>query len=129
MNFADFVAGLGLNKYVVLSLILLLLLILGCFLEGIAILVLTMPILYPLIIELGFNGLWFGIIMVMALNMGLLTPPLGLSVYVISGVVKDVPIQTIFKGVMPMLLTMILFTVLLVIFPEIVTFLPDLMKK
>jgi tripartite ATP-independent transporter DctM subunit len=128
MEFSGFIAGLGLSPYLILFFILLLLLILGCFLEGIAILVLTMPILYPLIIELGFNGVWFGVIMVMALNMGLLTPPLGLSVYIISGVAKDIPIQTIFKGVVPMLLTMILFTILLVIFPEIVTFLPSLIQ-
>jgi tripartite ATP-independent transporter DctM subunit len=129
MQFAGYVTGLDLSPYLILFLILLTYLILGFFMEGIAVLVLTMPIIYPLIIELGFSGIWFGVIMVMALNMGNLTPPLGISVYVISGIAKHIPIQTIFRGVMPMLLTMIIFTILLVIFPEIVTFLPDLMKN
>lgn len=124
MQLSASVAGLDVSPYVILTFILIIYLILGMFVEGIAILVLTLPIVYPMIIELGFDGLWFGIIMVMVLNIGLLTPPLGLSVYIISGVVKDIPIQDLFKGVMPMLLTMILFTVLLIIFPQIVTFLP-----
>lgn len=66
--------------------------------------------------------------MILVMNLGLLTPPLGLSVYIISGVAKDVPIQRIFKGVVPMLITIIVCLVLIVIFPEIVTFLPDMMK-
>ena len=77
---------------------------------------------------LGYDGIWFGVVMIFVMNMGLLTPPLGLSVYIISGIVKDVPIQRIFKGVTPMLLTIILCLALIVIFPEIVTFLPDLMR-
>jgi TRAP-type C4-dicarboxylate transport system permease large subunit len=111
-----------------MAMILVVYFILGMFLEGIAIMVLTLPIVYPLITQLGFDGLWFGIIIVMVLNIGVLTPPLGLSVYIISGVVKDVPIQQIFRGVIPAILTMIAFTIVLVIFPEIVTFLPGLIE-
>lgn len=90
--------------------------------------VLTLPIVYPIVTQLGFDGLWFGIIMVMVLNIGVLTPPLGLSVYIISGIVKDVPIEKIFKGVTPAIITMIIFTIILVIFPEIATFLPSFIK-
>lgn len=126
MNFASYVAGLGWSPYLILFLILFVYLILGCFLEGIAILVLTMPITYPMITEMGFDGIWFGIVMVMVLNMGLITPPVGLNVYIISGVAKDIPIQTIFRGVLPMLLTMLLFTILIIFVPEIVTFLPSM---
>ncbi|MBS4208325.1 TRAP transporter large permease [Bacillus sp. FJAT-50079] len=122
------VASLDVSPYVIMALILIVYFILGMFLEGIAIMVLTLPIVYPLITQLGFDGLWFGIIMVMVLNVGVLTPPLGLSVYIISGVVKDVPIEKIFKGVIPAIFTMIAFTIILVIFPEIVTFLPSLIK-
>src|SRR5699024_113016 len=74
---------------------------LSMFLEGIAIYVLTLPVVYPLIMMLGYDGILFGVVMIFVMNMGLLTPPLGLSVYIISGIVKDVPIQRIFKGVTP----------------------------
>jgi len=122
------VASLDVSPYLILAMILFVYFILGMFLEGIAIMVLTLPIVYPLITQLGFDGLWFGIIMVMVLNIGVLTPPLGLSVYIISGVVKDVPIEKIFLGVVPSIITMVIFTVILVIFPEIVTFLPSLIE-
>lgn len=129
MVLTESVASLDVSPYLILAMILVVYFILGMFMEGIAIMVLTLPIVYPLITHLGFNGMWFGIIMVMMLNIGVLTPPLGLSVYIISGVVTDVPIQKIFKGVMPMVITMLLFTVLLIIFPEIATFLPSLTQK
>lgn len=90
--------------------------------------VLTLPIVYPLVIQLGFDGIWFGIIIIIVTNIALLTPPLGLSVFIISGVVKDVPIEKIFKGVIPSVITMVIFTILLIIFPEIATFLPNLIK-
>lgn len=122
------VGALDVSPYLILALILIVYFILGMFMEGIAIMVLTLPIVYPLIIQLGFDGMWFGVIMVMILNIGVLTPPLGISVYVISGVVKDIPIQEIFKGVVPTIITMVLFTILLIIFPEIVTYLPSLVK-
>lgn len=122
------VGSLDVSPYLIMAMILVVYFILGMFLEGIAIMVLTLPIVYPLITQLGFDGLWFGIIIVMVLNIGVLTPPLGLSVYIISGVVKDVPIQQIFKGVIPAILTMVAFTIVLVIFPEIVTFLPSLIE-
>ncbi|MEI3610290.1 TRAP transporter large permease [Pseudogracilibacillus sp. SO10305] len=123
-----FVSELALPSTIILICILIVYFFLGMFLEGIAIYVLTLPVVYPLITMLGYDGIWFGVVMIFVMNMGLLTPPLGLSVYIISGIVKDVPIQRIFKGVTPMLLTIILCLALIVIFPEIVTFLPDLMR-
>jgi TRAP-type C4-dicarboxylate transport system permease large subunit len=104
-------------------------LILGLFLEGIAIFVLTLPVVYPLITMLGFDGVWFGVVMILVMNIGLLTPPMGLSVYIISGVAKDIPASRIFRGVIPMLGMMVICLVLIVVFDEIVTFLPELMKS
>ena len=124
----EFVGNLNMSPYMILAFILLAYFILGLFLEGIAIYVLTLPVVYPLIIQLGFDGIWFGVIMVMVMNIGLITPPLGISVYVISGVAKDVPIEKIFRGVVPMLYAMILCLLLIAVFPQIVTFLPNLMK-
>lgn len=128
MTLTSLVGSLDVSPYLIMSLILIVYFFLGMFLEGIAIMVLTLPIVYPIVTQLGFDGLWFGIIMVMVLNIGVLTPPLGLSVYIISGIVKDVPIEKIFKGVTPAIITMIIFTIILVIFPEIATFLPSFIK-
>ncbi|WP_227935250.1 TRAP transporter large permease [Alkalihalobacillus deserti] len=129
MKLTSFVGSLDVSPFVILALILFVYLILGMFMEGIAIMVLTLPIVYPMVTQLGFDGLWFGIILVMVINIGVLTPPLGLSVYIISGVVKDVPIQKIFRGVAPMVVVMVFFTILLIIFPEIVTYLPSLTRS
>lgn len=120
------VTSLDVSPFIIIGLILVVYLILGTFMEGIAIMVLTLPITYPLIGQLGYDGIWFGIIIVMVLNIGALTPPLGISVYIISGVVKDFPIQKIFRAVVPAILVMLLFTIILVIFPEIVTYLPNI---
>lgn len=122
------VSDLDMSPMAIMMLILIVYFILGLFLEGIAIFVLTLPVVYPLITMLGFDGIWFGVVMIFVMNIGLLTPPMGLSVYIISGVVKDVPIQRIFKGVIPMLLMMILCLAFVVVFPGIVTFLPNMMK-
>lgn len=120
------VVSMDVSPYIILGLILLVYLFLGMFLEGIAIMTLTLPIVFPIITSLGFDGLWFGIIMVLMINIGVLTPPLGLSVYIISGVVKEVPIEQIFKGVLPAIAVMVIFLIILIIFPGIVTFLPAL---
>lgn len=124
----QYVSNLDVSPMLIMFFILVVYFILGLFLEGIAIFVLTLPVVYPLIIELGFNGVWFGVVMVLVMNIGLITPPLGLSVYIISGVAKDIPIQKIFKGVVPMLFAMIICLILVVLFPQLVTLLPDLMK-
>ena len=128
MNLSSTVAGLDLSPVLILTLILIIYFFLGMFLEGIAIMVLTLPIVYPLVTQLGFDGLWFGIIMIMIVNIGVLTPPLGLNVFIISGIVRHVPIEKIFKGVVPSIITMVIFIIILIIFPEIVTFLPSITK-
>lgn len=128
VKITQYVSNMALPAMAILALILVVYVILGLFLEGIAIFVLTLPVVYPLITMLGFDGVWFGVVMILVMNIGLLTPPMGLSIYIISGVAKDIPAQRIFKGVIPMLFMMILCLVLIVVFPSIVTFLPDLMR-
>ena len=93
----------------------------------IAMIVLTVPIFYPVIIKLGFDPVWFGVIMVIVMEMALITPPVGMNVFAISGVATDVPLYTIFGGVLPFLAAMILCVALLMIFPQIAIFLPGLM--
>jgi tripartite ATP-independent transporter DctM subunit len=127
MELSSWIAGLAVSKYVVITIIIVLMIILGCFIEGISLMVLTIPILYPLVISLGFDGIWFGILFVTLLNIGMVTPPVGINVYVTAGVAKGVPIMTIFRGVTPFWISMIFACILLVIFPQIATWLPGFM--
>jgi tripartite ATP-independent transporter DctM subunit len=124
---SDWMIGLGLGPYGTLAIILLLLIILGCFLEGFAMLVLTLPILFPTVVALGFDPIWFGVIMVIVLEMGLITPPVGVNVFVVKSIARDVPLGQMFRGVLPFWAAMMVCTLLLIIFPQIATFLPQTM--
>jgi len=92
--------------------------------EGLAIMVLTIPIVYPMVMEMAFDPIWFGIIITLTMEMSLITPPVGINVFVISGVAKDVPMYTIFRGILPFWFAMLACIILLVIFPHIALFLP-----
>ena len=127
-DLAGYVSGLHLNRYVILVLILLTFIVLGCVIETMAIILLTVPIFFPLIVQLGFNPIWFGILVVRATEIGLLTPPVGLNVFVIKGVAPDVPIGTIFRGIFPFLMADICHVAVLIAFPQLVLFLPGMMK-
>ena len=117
----------GLPPWAILAAILVLLLILGCFLDQLAILSLTMPLVFPIIVALKYDPVWFGIIVTKTVEIGLLTPPLGLNVYVTSSQ-TGVPIKTIFRGVMPFLVTEIVIMAILVAFPPLTLWLPSTMK-
>jgi len=124
---AEFVATLPVNRYVILAIILIITLCLGCIMDSMAIVLLTIPIWYPLILRLNFNPIWFGILVVRATEMGLITPPVGLNVFIIRGI-SGVPIGKIFRGVFPHLVADALEVIALAIFPQISLFLPSLMK-
>jgi tripartite ATP-independent transporter DctM subunit len=125
---ASFIGGLPVNRYAILVLILIVYLFLGCIMDSLAMILLTVPIFYPLIKTLGFDPIWFGIIVVRAMEIGLITPPVGLNVFIIQGIAKDVPMYTIFRGIIPFLIADFCHVALLIVFPGIVTFLPGLMK-
>ncbi len=99
----------------------------GTFMEGIAMLVLTLPVVYPVLTQLGFDPIWLGVVLVIVLEMGLIDPPVGVNVFVVKGVAPDVPLATIFRGIWPFWLAMIVCIVLLVVFPQIALFLPGAM--
>lgn len=120
----ELLTSLGVGRYGVLGLIMLMYLILGCLMDAMAMIILTVPIIYPVIIQLGFDPIWFGIIIVMTVELGLIHPPVGMNVFVIKSVVKDVSFMTIFKGVIPFVLTDILRLVILITFPIIALWLP-----
>jgi tripartite ATP-independent transporter DctM subunit len=114
----------GLNRYVILSMLILAYIILGCFMEGLAIMVLTIPIVYPMVLEMGFDPIWFGVIITLVMEMSLITPPVGINVFIISGISKDIPMYTIFRGILPFWFAMLICIILIVIFPQIALYLP-----
>jgi len=123
----EFLTGLGIGRYGVLALIMLMYLVLGCLMDAMAMIILTVPIIFPVIVHLGFDPIWFGVIIVMTVELGLIHPPVGMNVFVIKSVVKDVSFTTIFKGVLPFILTDILRLVILIAFPIIALWLPTRM--
>ncbi|MGD9369164.1 MAG: TRAP transporter large permease [Desulfobacteraceae bacterium] len=126
MEFASIVSDLPVNRYVVLACILIITMLLGCIMDSMAIVLLTIPVFYPLIQHLNFEPIWFGILVVRVTEMGLITPPVGLNVFIIKGI-SGVPIGTIFKGVIPHLIADVLQVIVLVMFPQITMLLPNLM--
>ena len=124
---ADAIVALALPRMTILLMIIFVFILLGCVMDCYAIMILMVPILFPIIQAMHFNPIWFGVIMVIVLEVGLITPPVGLNVFVISGAVPEVPLTTIFKGVWPFLIAAVVCITLIIIFPEIVYFLPSKM--
>jgi C4-dicarboxylate transporter DctM subunit len=124
---ANFVSGIPLNRYAILALILLVFLLLGCVMDSMAIVLLTVPIFYPVILKLGFDPIWFGVLVVRLTEIGLITPPVGLNVYIIKGI-SNVPMGTIFRGIVPFLIADICEVALLIAIPQLSLLLPSLMK-
>src|SRR5471032_3055825 len=122
-----FLTGLGLGRYGVLALIMLMYLALGCLMDAMAMIILTVPIIFPVIMALGFDPIWFGVIIVMTVELGLIHPPVGMNVFVIKSVVKDVSFTTIFLGVIPFVITDLIRLAILISFPIIATYLPGRM--
>jgi tripartite ATP-independent transporter DctM subunit len=123
---SDLVTGVSLNRYVSLSVIVILYIILGMFLEIFSCIVLTVPILFPTVQALGFDPIWFGVIMVRVMEIGLITPPIGMNVFMLGGVTK-MPLETIFRGIIPFFIADIFHVILLIIFPQISLWLPETM--
>jgi TRAP-type C4-dicarboxylate transport system permease large subunit len=117
-NVTEFLTGLGIGPYGVLALIILMYLVLGCLMDAMAMIILTVPIIFPVIMALGFDPIWFGVIIVMTVELGLIHPPVGMNVFVIKSVVKDVSFTTIFKGVLPFVATDLIRLVILIAFPD-----------
>jgi tripartite ATP-independent transporter DctM subunit len=124
--FQSWILALGVSPYMVLFSVILLYIVLGMFMDGIGMLLLTLPVVFPLMVKLGFDPIWFGIIAVKMVEVGLLTPPVGLNCYVVAGVRPDIPLQQIFRGVWPFVVADLICVLIFILFPEIVTFLPNL---
>ncbi|MBO0756682.1 MAG: TRAP transporter permease [Bradyrhizobiaceae bacterium] len=123
----EFLTTLGLGRYGVLALIMLMYLVLGCLMDAMAMIILTVPIIFPVVTALGFDPIWFGVIIVMTVELGLIHPPVGMNVFVIKSVVSDVNFTTIFVGVLPFIITDLIRLVILIAFPIIALWLPSRM--
>jgi len=122
-----FLTGLGLGRYGVLALIMVMYIALGCLMDSLAMIILTIPIIFPVITQLGFDPIWFGIIIVMTVELGLIHPPVGMNVFVIKSVVQEVSFSTIFRGVLPFIITDLIRLVILIAFPILALWLPSQM--
>ena len=124
----EVISSLPFSPTVIMIGIVVLYLALGCIMDAIGMILLTIPIFYPVVIALGFDPIWFGVLVVVIMEQALITPPVGVNVYIIHGVARDVPLETIFKGILPFWLMMLLFIAILFIFPDIALFLPSITK-
>jgi TRAP-type C4-dicarboxylate transport system permease large subunit len=126
-DLAQLLIDLELPRFVIMLILMAAYIVLGTFLEGFAMMVLTLPIVHPLILALGYDPIWFGVVMVIVLEMGLISPPVGVNVFVVKGVAEDVPLRDIFAGIIPFWIAMAVCLVILLIFPQIALILPNTM--
>lgn len=125
---ASWAGSLTLPPFLIMIIILIIYFILGCFIDALALILLTIPIFYPVVVNiLGYDPIWFGVISVLVVAMGVITPPVGMNVFIIKGVAKDIPLETIFKGIWPFVIALTVCIILIIVFPQIATFLPSLM--
>ncbi len=130
-NIAQWVGGFDLPPYLILAAIVLVYFVGGCIMDALALVMLTIPIFYPVILNLGYDPIWFGVIIVLITQIGVITPPVGINVYVVYGVAQSVigkvSLESIFKGTLPFLLAILVSIVIMTLFPQIILYLPNLM--
>lgn len=124
---AGWIVNLSLPPFLINVIILALYLLLGCFIDAMALILLTVPVFLPLVVILGYDPIWFGVMIVLYTGLGALTPPVGMSIYIIKGIAGDIPLETIFKGVWPFLISLIAVSIIFILFPTIITFLPNML--
>jgi tripartite ATP-independent transporter DctM subunit len=124
----QWVAGLSWPPFLIIGMVMLIYVLLGCLMDTLAMIMLTIPVFYPVVTALGFDPIWFGVVIVLVGEMGVITPPVGINVYVVAGIARDVPLQVIFRGAAHMMLALLLTAVLLILFPALALYLPGLMQ-
>ena len=125
--FAEYIASLDMPPVMIVIMILIGYTVLGMFMDAIGMLLLTLPVVYPAVIGLGYDPIWFGIIVVKMVEICLITPPIGLNCYVVNGVRPDIPLEDVFKGIAPFFIADVITVGVFIAWPETITFLPDLM--
>ena len=131
-DIASWIGGFDLPPLAILGMVVMVYFIGGCFMDSLALVMLTVPIFFPLILGLGYDPIWFGIIIVMVTEMGVITPPVGINVYVVYGVARSLPgggmsLESIFRGIAPFMIAVLVGTIILAIFPQIILVLPNMM--
>ena len=121
---AGWIGQLSIPPMAVMAVLICIYFIGGFFMDSMALIVVTIPIFFPVVMKLGFDPIWFGVIIVLVAEMGVITPPVGVNVFVIKGIAPDVPLFVIFRGILPFLAALIIVTVIILFFPQIATFLP-----
>jgi len=129
MEVSTWIVGLGVSKYAILAIIVLIYLLLGCFLDAISMMILTLPVIFPMVLQLGFDPIWFGVVCVLMMGAGLITPPMGLCVFTVASIAKDAPLEEVFKGALPFLTAILFVTFLITLYPQIALFLPSMMGR
>jgi len=124
----NWVRELPLSPNMIMAVVIFIYILMGCVMDSLAMITLTIPIIFPVITSLGFDPVWFGVIIVVVTEMGVITPPVGINVYVVGGVARDVPLEVIFRGALHMLIAQIITAVLLILFPQIALWLPNAMQ-
>lgn len=127
LEFAGWISGLAIPPVAIMLLIASMFFIGGCVMEALPLIILTVPIFFPVCVAQGFDPIWFGVWIVVLGQIGMITPPVGINVFVVSGVAKDVPLEVIFRGIVPFVLAMVVCAIILLAFPQITLFLPHLM--
>jgi len=125
----QWIGASGLNRYLILCLFILMYLFLGAVLDVWGMLILTLPFVFPIMMNLGFDPVWFGVFVVLMTELALITPPIGINVYIMHGIAEDVPLTTIFMGIAPFVLVVLMFVALITAFPQLVLWLPSLMVR
>ena len=123
----EVVNGLQLSKWAIMAIINVILIIMGCLLDPMAIMVISLPIIFPIVMELGFDPVWFGIIITINVEMGMITPPVGLNLFILKGSVPGISMKDIVGGSLPFLILLLLGLVLIMAFPSLATWLPGRM--
>ena len=127
-NLSIWVSGLQIPDIGIMGLICVFFFIGGCFIDAMALIMLTIPIIYPVILQMNYDPVWFGVVIVLISQIAVVTPPVGINVYVIKGIAQDVPIEDIFRGTFPFLVAMVVLLGGVLLFPELVLWLPGFLN-
>lgn len=129
MKVSAWIIGLAVSKYFTLTIIILIYLMLGCFLDAISMMILTLPVIFPVVLQLGFDPIWFGVICVLMMGAGLILPPVGLCVNTVATIARDAPVEEVFKGALPFVIAILFITFLITLYPQFALFLPSMMGR
>ena len=127
MTLAATIENMHVSKYIILALITLIYVFLGMIMDAMAMMMMTVPIFFPIVTALGFDPIWFGVYVILVMNFGSISPPVGMCCFVVKGIDRKLSLGTIFKGVLPFIGTLFVAIALLVIFPQIATVVPNLL--